>query len=281
VDLPTIASNDATGSFVTATLTLLEQLEQQQDEARLGLFLDEAELIVPRPDGSGPDLQRYLTFLRAVRGLIDEDGRLSLVIASLNPSINRINAWNGEQNPTFNLFQEIYLPPLAQEDCIQMVRNIGRQVGLVYSDESLEAIAALSGGHPFLARQLCSVLYRQRYRQPGQIEIGAIRPAVERFIYDDQTVAHLDDGIWQEAGNPALWGEVQAEVNQALLLELARADDPVSQSDLLSAPDADLRRTALINLERFHFIHQPEPEFYVLRYGLLRTWLRRRKLGLE
>jgi photosystem II stability/assembly factor-like uncharacterized protein len=280
IDLPAVTPGDSTGSFVAATLALLEQLEECQDAVRLGLFLDEVELITPRPDGGGPDLQRYLTFLRAIRGLIDEDGRLSLVVASLNPSINRINAWNSEQNPSFNLFQETYLSPLTQEDCIQMVRNIGRQVGLVYSDESLEAIAALSGGHPFLARQLCSLLYKQRGRQPGQIEAADVPAAVEHFIYDEQTVTHLDAGIWQDAGNPALWGEDQAQINQALLLELARADSPVPQDGLLDRPDADLRRTALINLERFHFIHQPEPGTYVLRYGLLRTWLRRRKLGL-
>ena len=281
VNLPVVTPDDPTGSFVAATLALLEQLEQHQGDARLGLFLDEVELITPRPDGGGPDLQRYLTFLRAIRGLIDEDGRLSLVVASLNPSINRINAWNGEQNPSFNLFQEIYLSPLAQEDCIQMVRNIGRQVGLVYSDESLDAIAALSGGHPFLARQLCSLLYKQRGRQPGQIDAAAIPAAVEHFIYDEQTVTHLDAGIWQDAGNPALWGEEQAKINQAILLELARADGSALRDRLLDSPDADLRRTALINLERFHFIHQPEPGAYALRYGLLRTWLRRRKLGLE
>ena len=233
------------------------------------------------PDGSGPDLPRYLTFLRAVRGLIDEDGRLSLVVASLNPSINRINAWNGKQNPTFNLFQEIYLSPLTKEDCIQMVRNIGRQVGLVYEDESVALIAEYSGGHPFLARQLCSLLYKQRGRQPGQIKAAAIPAAVEHFIYDEQTVTHLDAGIWQDAGNPALWGEEQAQINQALLLELARADGPTPQDRLLDSPNADLRRTALINLERFHFIHQSEPGVYALRYGLLRTWLRRRQLGLE
>jgi hypothetical protein len=55
----------------------------------------------------------------------------------------------------------------------------------------------------------------------------------------------------------------------------------VPQDQLLDSPDADLRRTALINLERFHFIHQSEPGACALRYGLLRTWLRRRKLGLE
>ncbi len=279
--LPTIAPENPTASFVAAAQALLEHLHTHGQEPRLGLFLDEAELITPRPDGSGPDLGRYLAFIRAVRGLIDQDARLSLVVASLNPAINRINAWDGEQNPAFNLFQEIYLPPLARDDCIQLVRNVGRQVGLVYDDPALEQITALSGGHPFLARQLCSLLYRQQGRQPGQIRAAALPAAIERFLYDRQTITHLDDGIWLDAGNPALWGQAQATINQALLLQLAQADDPLPTATLLDAPDAGLRRTALIDLERFHFVHQPRPGEYALCYGLLRTWLRRRKLGLE
>jgi hypothetical protein len=267
--------------FTSATLSLLDNIERTTGKARLGLLLDEVELIVPCPDGTGPDLQRYLSFMRAMRGLVEEDGRLSLVVASLNPSLNRINTWKGQQNPVFSLFQEIYLPPLTKEDCTQMVRNIGRQIGLVYEDESVETIADLSGGHPFLARQFCSLLYKQRSYQPGEITADAIPAAVRDFIDDEQTVTHLDAGIWQDAGNAALWGEAQARINQAITLDLARADEPLSEESLLDAPDADARRTALINLDRFHFIHQPEPGYYALCYGLLRIWLRRRKLGLE
>ncbi|MCP4516158.1 MAG: hypothetical protein GY824_13145 [Delftia sp.] len=160
-----------------------------------------------------------------------------------------------------------------------MVRNIGQQIGLVYSAESAQAIGELSGGHPFLARQLCSLLYKLRGRRPGQIEAAEIPPGVERFIYDEQTVAHLDAGLWQDAGNPALWEAAQA--NQALLLDLARAGGPLPQADLLAGPDADARRVALINLERYHFVHQAEPGAFAIRFGLLRTWLCRRKLGLE
>jgi hypothetical protein len=280
-DPPPIKPDDPTGAFVAAALDLLDRIQRTQGEARLGLFLDEVELIVPRPDGSGPDLMRYLTLLRALRGLVDEDGRLSLVVSSLNPSINRINAWDGEQKQPFNLFHVVNLTPLTAEDCIQMVRNIGQQIGLVYSEESLQDISGLSGGHPFLARQLCSVLYKRHGRQAGLIETDEIFPGVRQFIYDDLTVTHLDAGIWQDAGNTALWGVANARVNQSLLLDLARADGPVPQDDILSGPDADARQTALINMERFHIVYQPEPGIYAIRFGLLRTWLRQRKLGLE
>jgi hypothetical protein len=105
---------------------------------------------------------------------------------------------------------------------------------------------------------------------------------LQRFIYDGPTATHLDAGIWQDIGNAALWGAAQAQANQAILFDLARANDSVTQKDLLSGPDADIRQTALIDLEeRFHIIYQPEPDAYAIRFGLLRAWLRQRKLGLK
>ncbi len=278
---PELPATDPTGAFTEAVLSLLERLETMGYIPRLTVLLDEIEQVVPHPDGSGPDLTAYLTFFRALRGLVDEDGRLSLVVAGLNPAINRINAWGAEQNPTFSLFQEEVVGPLAPQAATQMMRNLGRQVGLVYAEASLREILTLSGGHPFLARQLGSLLLRMRDYNPGEVQLDEVRQAAERFIYDGETAYHLEQNLWRDAGNPTLWGEKQARINHLLLLELARAEQPLSKAHLLDGPQADLRREALLRLERFHLIHQPEPGIYALRYGLLRAWLRRRRLGLE
>ena len=280
---PKFAFADPTGAFVEAALDLLDRLDAVGHTARLAVLLDEVEEVVPRPDGSGPDLASYLTLFRALRGLADEDGRLSLVVSGLNPAINRINAWQEERNPVFSLFQEEMLGPLLPEEAAQMMRNLGRQVGLVYAEESLQAVLALSGGHPFFARQLGSLFLQMRDFNPGEVEMqpDEVEQAAERFIYDEKTARLLVENFWRDAKDPTLWGEEQAQVNRALLLTLARADGPLPQERLLDGPDTDQRREALFRLERFHFIHQPELGVYALRYGLLRRWLRRRKLGLE
>lgn len=277
---PKIARDESPGAFATKIIGLFDWLKSEGLDARLGLFLDEAELIVPEPEETGEKLQLYLGLVRALRGLIDEDHALTLVVASLNPSITRINNWGREQNPTYSLFKENNLPPLTQDDCIQMVRNIGSQVGLVYDEDSLQAIADLSGGHPFLARQLCSVLFSLRDRELGQINRHEINGAVHHFIYSDQTVPYLDAGIWQDAGNVHLWSSPeQAEENQNVLLELAKADGLLSTEDLLS-PNPVVRRESIIGLTSYGIIYDPEPGLYAIKFGLLREWLRHRKLGL-
>ncbi len=277
---PTIDSVSSAASFINATQDLLNCIKHRQVDSRLGIFLDEIEHLTPRRDGSGPGLDRYLRLMSALRGLIEEDGHLSLVVSGLNRSINQINSWKGEQNPLFNFFQEVYLSPLEEEDCKHMASNIGLQINLKYDSECLDEIYRFSGGHPFLARQLCSLLYHRRNRKSGQVRLEEIPSAVKEFIYDETTITHLDEGIWQDAGNVSLWGPINANANQSLLLRLATDDVPLTESEILNGPELDARQTSLINLERFHVIYKPEPGCYAIRFGLLNLWLRRRKLGL-
>jgi Tetratricopeptide repeat len=75
---PALAASGAAGSFVAGALDLLNRIERERGAARRGILFDEIEVIVPKADGKGTDLGRYLTLMRALRGLIDQDGRLSL-----------------------------------------------------------------------------------------------------------------------------------------------------------------------------------------------------------
>ena len=276
---PPIATDTPTGTFVGAIRDLLDSMKKVRGAARVGIFFDEIELIVPRPERPN-SLTRYLSLLRPLRGLVDEGVSLSLVVAGLNPALNRIDDWDGERNPVFQFFQEINLPPLEDEDCIQMVSNIGAQLRLEYSNESLELISKLSGGHPLLARQLCSLLYQTHSDKEQPIGVSEVDQTVQRFIYDESTEIRLVR-LWQEAGNEKLWGAAKAKVNQSVLLDLASAGAPMAYNELLDAPDASARRVALINLERFHFVYQPQLGKYAIRFGLLEKWLRWLELGLE
>lgn len=281
-DPPQIDRDETPGSFATKIIELLDWLDREVGDPRLGLFLDEVEQIVPAPEEvHGEKLHLYLGLVRALRGLIDEEHALTLVVASLNPSITRINNWGREQNPTYSLFREYNLPPLARRECRQMIRNIGSQVGLFYDDEKvLEAIIDLSGGHPFLARQFCSTLFALRDRKPGQVTMDEIKPAVHHFIYNDKTVHHLDAGIWQDAGNEHLWGgQEQAQENQTILTEIARENGRVPKAKILEQNRA-LRQELLIGLKNYGILSEPEPDLYIITFGLLREWLRYRKLGL-
>ena len=127
---PELSSNDPSAAFTTAVRDLMARLARSGYEPRLGLFIDEIELIVPlEQEQSGePDseaLAQYLAFARALRGLVQETGYLSLLAVGVDPQLNRVSRWSGQQNPFYQFFREEYLDPLTHNDCIQMVRNIG------------------------------------------------------------------------------------------------------------------------------------------------------------
>jgi len=282
---PQLNSNDPSAEFFELTQGALKKLSKCIREPRLGIFLDEIELIIPPKEATEYALNRYLSLMRTLRGLVQEDGRVALMVAGVDPSINRINRWRHEQNPFYQLLQEVYLPPLSLTDCIQMIRNIGRQVGLVYPDESVEIIAKASGGHPFLARQLCSLVYRERNRQPGIVPVDSVRKAVERFIFDPEYNVLLNEkGLWGELCDERLWGEEISIANREVLSALAQS--PVAPNTKCFS-NSITHHSAIFALQQIHAIqavknfHNPRNACYEIKFGLFRSWLRQIQLGMK
>jgi tetratricopeptide (TPR) repeat protein len=282
----TVSLEDPSTDFLNQVQGVLALLADKQKETRLAIFLDEVELIMPAPNASGIVFDRHLSLLRTLRGLVQEDRRVSLMVAGIDPAINRTSRCGAEgvQNPFFKLLQEEYIPPLLSADCIQMVRNVGRQVELSFNDEAAAYIAEASGGHPSLARQLCSLAYRQRRRQPGEISYAQLKEAADQFLFDPQYASFLDEnGLWGEITREQLWGTKAANINQEILIAIAECSDPVSQSLLSKGEDSARRRACLLALRQLWMICElrGEETTYTLTFGLFRAWIRQNRLGLE
>ena len=59
-----------------------------------------------------------------------------------------------------------------------MISNIGKQMNLLYTEEALEFIVDASGGHPFIARQLCSLVYKTRdENKTGKVALKELQDA--------------------------------------------------------------------------------------------------------
>ena len=246
-----LGTGDPTTEFVKITQATLDRIASRNTEARLAIFLDEIELIIPSLSAIGTTLEHYLSLMRTLRGLVQEDGRILLMVAGVDPTINRISRWGDEQkqNPFFMLLEELYLPPLYESDCIQIIRNIGTQVKLSYSEEAVGYIAQMSGGHPYLARQLCSLAYGQRRQRMGELTRSAMQQAVERFLFDPKYASSINaSGLWGEVTNVKLWGEQAARANQDVLFTLAQSTDPIAESVITNGSDQVALRSALFSL---------------------------------
>jgi hypothetical protein len=159
-----------------------------------------------------------------------------------------------------------------------MIRNIGSFMGLSYCDDALEFVADITGGHPFLARQLCSLAFVLQGHS-GEISLDLLQQTAQAFISRPGTADMLDEnGLWGEISDRKLWTRPQAVENQAVLTTLAAAA-PQSLEVLISqARDLQARERSLDEMLRRTILDQPKETAFDIRLRLFRDWIRRYKL---
>ena len=212
---------------------------------------------------------------------------MALIVVGVDAELNRVIRLGNVQNPLYQLFREVYLAPLHLDDCEQMVRNIGRQMGLAYGAAAAPLVAAVSGGHPLLARRLCSTVLRLRgadgAQQGGAITLAEVEEAMGEFVRDRRTAAMLDEnGLWFEVTNPGLWRPAQIREHEDLLLTLAQ--EAVPREGLLQAAEHDraVREAALDGLEQRWVVRSTDEvvDRVKIQFKLFQDWIRRYKLRL-
>lgn len=277
---PQIAkTRDPSSAFAAAVLGLLNHLEGRGSAEHLVLLVDEIEWIVPR---HRQGLNSYLAFAGALRGIAQERvDHLGLVIAGVDPAIVRTNRLAGQQNPFYNFFREEYLQPLNREDCIQMIRNIGLQMGLSYTDEAVAFVAEISGGHPYWARKLCS-LALQSWDGANRFTLEDLHIAAQRFVQEPGTAQLLDErGLWGEITDPHLWPKTQISANEHILLSLSEVERRRKEELLTRTTQQTSYNTSLYELNRRSILGKPEEDLYWIQLRLFRNWIRSDKLGEE
>lgn len=250
----------------------------------LGLFLDEIENIVPYKEGDVKTLQLYVGLMDTLRGLQQETKSLALLVAGVYPGVARHNYfWGDQKNPMHQIISEQFLPPLDKEDCSYMIRSLGQQINLTYEKNALDYILEMSGSHPFLARQICSLANKKRRgMQPISVEI--VQEVVQEFVNNPQRNSYFDDrGLWGELTKEYIWGHEVGQANQALLSALAGAwPQPLSENELYAAAERKAAQKAFYALKERSLIHSPDQNsYYQITFGLFREWIRSHQLDME
>lgn len=278
---PPPLSGDETPSVYFSRIVrgLLAALEGVRAPAQLAVFVDEIELIYPHTE---PELTMYLDFARTLRGLAQEQlGKFGLIVAGVDPNIVRTNRLFGQQNPFYNFFRIQYLPPLNEQDCIQMIRNIGVQMGLQYTDDALAFVAYISGGHPYWARKLCSLAFKT-WKEPRPITQAHLATVARRFVQNPDTAQLLDQrGLWGEVTDRYLWQEDDAAANEAILLALAETEQRTRTDLLAHAAKPMAYQRSLAELDDRAIIDEVATDAFWIHLHLFRNWIRTDKLGKE
>jgi cold shock CspA family protein len=183
-DFLEIPKNLKVASAFDSDLTrLLRELDAVpvSPKPKIVFLLDEIERLVPTPQGKS-GFVGFFDFLSYIRGVSQESDNFVVIITGANASLAEAAQFNGQDNPIFNFFREVYLQFLEPAECELMIRNLGRGMGLTFSSRALDCIYALTGGHPFFARQLCSFV-AERYRQrPLDVDDNKVQSLVDHYL---------------------------------------------------------------------------------------------------
>lgn len=245
---------------------VLGLLEQQNSSTRLIVILDEVDRLLPAP-GYTKGFQGYPDFFAYLRGTSqNSNGRFVTIITAANPALCEQAVWEGRDNPIFQFYHQMFLPPLALEDCKEMIEKLGRGMGIGYDEASLEILFDATSGHPYITRLLCSRIGEITTERPLQVTYEVAKQARNDFLRSDATP------IFNEILERL---DTFFPIERDLLLFIADGVDSEKELSGLVNEPVDI---ALYHLDGYHLVERIDGR-YRIKIDLLREWLRKHRLG--
>ena len=140
---------------------------------RVLLLFDEIENITFDKSGVSHwcDGLDFMYFWQSVRAAFQHTTNVfTFCILGTNPRCVEEHFIKGKENPIFKAFSPQYIPGFDQERTREMVRKLGRLMGLKFDEGIYTRLVEDYGGHPFLIRQVCSAIARKYPDRPVQID---------------------------------------------------------------------------------------------------------------
>ncbi|MFD3162922.1 hypothetical protein [Herpetosiphon sp. NSE202] len=115
----------------------------------------------------------FIYFWQSIRASFQKNNIFSFLIVGTNSMCIEASKVKGFDNPIFNQIPFEYISKFEYHDTREMVRKLGRIMGLRFSENIYPKLTDDFGGHPFLMRHLCSIIHRQtvQYDRPVDIDI--------------------------------------------------------------------------------------------------------------
>jgi RIO-like serine/threonine protein kinase len=149
------------------------------------LAIDEIEWLIPT-GADGDNITRATEYVRLfglLRSLKQEYGEpLGIILCGINETFTELHEVEGLPNPSLDWYKVHYVSLLSRGDTAEMLRELGRRMGLGLSDAFLDLTWRAFGGHAYLARQFCSEVARRVAVRPHMIDAPDFHDAYKTFI---------------------------------------------------------------------------------------------------
>ncbi|MFN6462932.1 MAG: AAA-like domain-containing protein [Nostoc sp. DedVER02] len=114
----------------------------------------------------------FIPFWQALRSIFEKNNNLiSYLVVGTNPSCIEVPTIGNIDNPLFNHFTPLYIPGFQLNDTEDMVKKLGRPMGLKFEDTIYAKLTEDFGGHPFLIRHLCSFIHKEVHNRHKTVTV--------------------------------------------------------------------------------------------------------------
>lgn len=120
------------------------------------LVFDEIEYISPVAIDDQHWHKDFIDFWQTFWACQSRHRKISAMIAGVNPSVVEMDSVGGVQNPLFGIVSYQFLTGLNPEETRNMIRTLGKRMGLKFEHEAAQYMHQRYGGHPLLIRMGCS-----------------------------------------------------------------------------------------------------------------------------
>jgi len=137
------------------------------------ILFDEIERISPATGSSAHwrNETDFVYFWQTLRGFYQRNQEIfTYMLVGTNPSCVEQSMIVGHENPLLGSIPNVYVPPFTVDQTREMVRKLGRYMGLRFDEVLYSKLVEDFGGHPFLIRQFCSKVHENcKGNRPARI----------------------------------------------------------------------------------------------------------------
>jgi hypothetical protein len=163
---------------------------------RLELFIDEIDQAYPERSTLARDEATALfQTLTQLRGLVQDGTKVVLLCAGVDPALFEKPLFGDRDNLLYKLVRLLWLSPMSREEMAEMVRALGKRMGVRARDfHVIDRLYEEYGGHPLLTRKACSLAVKGRKPDelPFELSLDRLTVAIDSRGFDSPSAQAHD-----------------------------------------------------------------------------------------
>lgn len=161
------------------------RIYKSKKQASTLFIFDEIERLTPATASSThwKDSTDFIYFWQTLRSFYQKHPYVfCYMLVGTNPSCIEASTLNNHENPIYASIPSQYVPPFSVEQVTQMVSRLGDYMGLRFDPLIFSKLTEDLGGHPFLIRQMCSLIHkRASHTRPKKVDKALYQQAQVDF----------------------------------------------------------------------------------------------------